>query len=779
MKMWREDVHDICKLTSVKLDTYLVIAAVLGGIALLALTEGRLQAMTSRTSSFYTKWLMCLHAFTGFISLMYCILSIWYANQGIVAAKGYETQLRTQDVRLPIPTWEEMESSRTYASSFERSGGRHMFRVPFAQGSQHATVDSNSAYDEPSSNFPHCSADDARIKSRDCTASPRKSDTMDPWGLERANDNVYELDGAVRKDVRQLKHMQILKEVSQYWMAYDAFSRVCLTLSMLHLVYLLAYFNIIYTMVFFGDASPACLCSLLLIFMALAILRFDLSVSGLEFLSLFCLQFPACIAVIVTLCVHDRGGMELVVEVCGVIAFVCSGVSMFLLLYILRITETESGTKVPLGFRSCLYLDVFGWIKEKAKPSAWVSGQASSERDAESLLPGRGPAIRSVQYTRAGAPIASGITQQADARPHEILKPDSFMPHWDSSRMNLYVKGDPGYTFQTVTILLGVLWFIGAVMTYSSLNILSVRNFWSDETTTLLADVDSPTIQTSWPHMNVHPHSIAYDPSSGVIVAASHLNTYFAILGGNLDDEVISTVTFTRAPSCKLLDGEDLQDVSLHCHEGACSAYILHRYGTLVSTCPVTDGEGGIAAPRSVKYNISQSWLETSEQGEEIIESFIVSDKCSGKASNSVLYLCAYLMTSSGRILEVIEHGGTWYPKRHIATDASNVTNKPHLLVMNERHLAVQHAPVGSLSIFDLWSQRYLGQWALPKPAIQWDGLISASTYIHVLSTKGRLPSIHKFQMPRALKTTSVKPNSVYASITLLQTKEVNGTHAL
>eukprot|EP00971_Amphidinium_carterae_P110110 2181211-Amphidinium_carterae.1 len=44
------------------------------------------------------------------------------------------------EVRLPVPSWDEVEATRTYGSSFERLQATQMLRVPFVMGQQKSRV---------------------------------------------------------------------------------------------------------------------------------------------------------------------------------------------------------------------------------------------------------------------------------------------------------------------------------------------------------------------------------------------------------------------------------------------------------------------------------------------------------------------------------------------------------------------------------------------------------------------------------------------------------------
>merc|ERR1719272_2595773 len=85
-------------------------------------------------------WIMLGNQVSAGAGFCFLTMVIWLGIYASVAAQGYHCRLLTQLVRLPIPSWEEVEACRTYGSSFEKLEGRQMFRVPFFMGTQEGLV---------------------------------------------------------------------------------------------------------------------------------------------------------------------------------------------------------------------------------------------------------------------------------------------------------------------------------------------------------------------------------------------------------------------------------------------------------------------------------------------------------------------------------------------------------------------------------------------------------------------------------------------------------------
>jgi biotin transporter BioY len=85
-------------------------------------------------------WLMLGNQVAIGGAFVFLLLTVWLAMHASVSAQGLQARLLTQMVRLPIPTWEEIEACRTYGSQFEKVEARQMFRIPFAMGPQEQLV---------------------------------------------------------------------------------------------------------------------------------------------------------------------------------------------------------------------------------------------------------------------------------------------------------------------------------------------------------------------------------------------------------------------------------------------------------------------------------------------------------------------------------------------------------------------------------------------------------------------------------------------------------------
>jgi len=352
---WREDVRDLISLTEYKMHVYLLVNVLMVGFTIVLWCEGRLPDSTP-------DWLMMGSALSITGAFMFLLLSIWMAMHAAIAAQGYEVRLLTQMVRLPIPTWEELEACRTNASDFEKLEPRQMFRVPFLMGRQERLAQPKRTTTS-STRVPRIGRYEAQD---DCDRDRglEEVSASDPWGLERPGSDIYELGTKEGSTVAWLRHIKLARQAMVYWQTYDAFARISMSIGVIELLLAISYYVIGYVLVQDGCRTAATYGVILLTVMAESIVSMDMSLPVFEarcvqLLLVFC-PAMSCIAAyhwsnIITFRLH-------VAESFIVLAFLSHGCFLALMTRLCRITPQDNGTLLPVAFRSVLYLDVFGWL---------------------------------------------------------------------------------------------------------------------------------------------------------------------------------------------------------------------------------------------------------------------------------------------------------------------------------------------------------------------------------------------------------------------------------
>eukprot|EP00434_Breviolum_minutum_P017904 symbB.v1.2.015795.t1/scaffold1190.1/size132987/4 len=239
-QLWRQDVRDFISLTEQKMSLYLIINVLLLSFTVTMWVEGQLPETTP-------DWLVIGYQIASVVAFSYLVLTIWLAMHAAVAAQSYQTRVLTQLVRLPIPTWQELEAARTAASEFEKIESRQMFRVPFVTGSQESFVPGHTA--DPRTDVSSvASVVETTGNTGGTDQQVDRSVATDPWGLEQRGDNIYELNTYSGKEVAELRHIKLLRQAAVYWQTYDAFARVSMSVGINQLMLGMSYYILGYAM---------------------------------------------------------------------------------------------------------------------------------------------------------------------------------------------------------------------------------------------------------------------------------------------------------------------------------------------------------------------------------------------------------------------------------------------------------------------------------------------------------------------------------------------------
>mmetsp|Transcript_110741 Transcript_110741/g.352787 ORF Transcript_110741/g.352787 Transcript_110741/m.352787 type:complete len:1159 (-) Transcript_110741:110-3586(-) len=338
--LWREDVRDITELTERKMDTYLIVNALQLGFTITLMIEGRLEQGTPQ-------WLLWLYLLSLSGAFMFLLLSVWLAMHASVVAQGSSVRMLTQLVRLPLPSWEQLESMRTYAASFEAVPTGQMMRVPIAQTIVEGVKGGSGGY-----------SDDVDGVGRGAT---------DPWGLERRGDDIYELS---RGPLTSTRHVRMLREASRHWRSYDAFARASLSLGTVLMCQSIGYFIIGYALINAGAPWAAWSVMGMMLAIASTVLRMDMSMARSEYYR--CQGLMVAGPVIACVAAADWATWNLTVQHWASMLLPFSYLlhAMFLLFFLrlCRIAEQPDGSMLPTSFQSVLYLDIFGWLARGGKP---------------------------------------------------------------------------------------------------------------------------------------------------------------------------------------------------------------------------------------------------------------------------------------------------------------------------------------------------------------------------------------------------------------------------
>jgi len=346
-------------------------------------------------------WLMTGNALSMAGSFSFILLSIWMAMHAAVSAQAFETRLLTQMVRLPIPSWQEVEACRTYASEFERLDAKQMFRIPFAMGKQESWVPPDSGVE---------GEETPSTRSRRLLAETH----VDPWGLEGTGSNVPELGARMGHGMHKYRHVKLARQAMAFWQSYDAFARICMSIGVNQLLNAASYFILAYYMTEAKVPSSATYGVVVLTTMAETLNRLDMSLNWwqLRLMQLFLYLGPAIATMAGWAWVED--GWELTAEALVVCAFLANALYLLTVNTLCHMQLEHNGAMLPVVFRSVLYLDVFGWSSQARyhrEMSPRVSTPMTTESSPMGGISARGPAAL------ATTKPASAMVQHSLGRP--------------------------------------------------------------------------------------------------------------------------------------------------------------------------------------------------------------------------------------------------------------------------------------------------------------------------------------------------------------------------
>mmetsp|Transcript_97453 Transcript_97453/g.271081 ORF Transcript_97453/g.271081 Transcript_97453/m.271081 type:complete len:889 (-) Transcript_97453:334-3000(-) len=805
-QLWREDVKDIIGLTSVKMDTYLIVNAVQLGFCVMAFCEGRLAVGTP-------VWLIGCHTLSLAGAFMYLLMSVWLSMHASVTAKSYEVRLLTQLVRLPVPSWAQLEGARTYSSGFEKTDPKQMFRVPFVMGTQEAVLETSATPARAASGGPAAPALQAGTAALAVAAGEAagQAESADVWGLERRGDRIYELDGALRSDPHKLRHLRLVEEAMRYWQSYDGFARVAMSVGTNQLVAALSYYVIGYVLISNHAVIAAWLVVMLFMVVAAALIRLDMSLTGFEYrISVILIISGPCLTAVSAEEWSRRTpvGYE-VANLLAPIAYAVHALWLMFLLYISNVREQKGGAMLPTGFRSVMYIDVFGWIRRArsraaAQPSDCPAASAVPATDVAARVPGIGPAVQAVRYEH-GEPVPSrpeelpGAAQSPFALEglrKEDFEPTTFVPREKDSEQgpedgasSVRAHARPGFVpwrlFCSATVLLIALWWISGVfvlLTSCGIDVLKVAPLLREAEShehghAALVQLASPQhltggelISTSWPSLRIQPRSLSCsDDSSPMVVSASHFGIFTAEIGDGARQD---SVKFEPAPACESIEGESLQDVTLSCGKaqsgGICRAFVLHRQGERLSTCRTSNAVQAQTPARNMSEETLQTMLLADEwlgdgnamEGvpQEEVTSITLAKHCPGAGST-----CAFAETSGQRIVELqmgkqMTGSGDphWFPTRilQVGVDTADSWQGGALHLIGGQYLGILHAKK-LLTIIDPQDGTIIGEWKLPDNQ-DWRSMCSMGTNLYFLP-RGYSPQLWRFPLPESVQPRKLK----------------------
>jgi len=761
-ELWREDVRDIVELTVGKMQVYLTVIGFELGFCVTALCKARCPPGAP-------PWLASCHTLSMMGAFMYLFMALWLGMHAFVAAQAYRVRILTQLVRLPIPTWQGIEASRTYSSGFERMGINQILRMPFVMGQQEARV----------------TAALGRLAAADGGVAPAASD---PWGLERRGDNIAELAYDVNERTSEQRHIWLVREAAMFYQTYDGFCRIAMSLGTSSLATFFCYFCLTYVLT--ENAAPIAAWTGMGIFgaLSLVIFRLDLLISNSRFVigALMMFSGPA-ISGIVTFESSRNAGEPGEFEYLMPFALFLHGSWLLYYLFLFNVKETLGGQMLPLAFRAILFLDVFGWARHGGNWWKRLRGRGG----ATAAVPGRRlingfeqdplPAMECVDTKMPTRPedvdnaepvtVGPADVQSPNVRPSNsgseepnLRRQDSFRPGSFVGASSLQDSGSqygdlmgenpgllPWRVFFSSTVVLAMLWWCAAGIALS--NAVQGTDVFVQPTYGLEEGVVAPLanlltlqawkIPTHWPSSMAHPRGLVCDESGATFVTTGRTPSgekgllRASLRPGNASLEVL----FEPAPRCGAFESETepIQDLSLQdCSASGegCKTLILTAGGHRLIACDTHQGD---SLEKSV--SLSHAWLKThgaflteptdmgghkhqmlsmSKDPEQIVS--VTASPCNPGTDASKEHDCVIVGTSHRRMVLMSRgasgelHDLKWLPKRVFHHGDMENFGPGSISLLGGRYLATLQK-TNRLRVLDL--QRggvaLAGNWLLPE----------------------------------------------------------------
>jgi len=427
-ELWRRDVRDLISLTEYKMHVYLLVNVLLLSGSVIFWCQGKLEGETPA-------WLVTGNALAITGGFMFILLSIWLAMHAAVTAQSFETRLLTQMVRLPIPTWQEIEACRTYASDFERLESSQMFRVPFATGRQENLVPVGED-DGDETPAPGATPSDASgLSRRGSTGLFRNSGDIarghvDPWGLEGSGAGIPELGCKQGSSLVRMRHVKLARQAMVFWQSYDAFARISMSIGVNSILLAGSYFILAYYLAEVKVASSATYGVILLTAMGDTLNHLDMTLTWKQFRLMQLLHFSGPAFATAAGWAFLLEDWYRVAECLVVCAFLSHASYLTLINSFCRSRMEHNGTMLPVAFRSVLYLDVFGWASQGSSDIPRLNvPHTPSETSFRSRWSPNGLETDDEERTTSGKPASDSITYKngvpVPARPEQSARPDA------------------------------------------------------------------------------------------------------------------------------------------------------------------------------------------------------------------------------------------------------------------------------------------------------------------------------------------------------------------
>eukprot|EP00929_Paragymnodinium_shiwhaense_P095667 TRINITY_DN56917_c0_g2_i3.p1 TRINITY_DN56917_c0_g2~~TRINITY_DN56917_c0_g2_i3.p1 ORF type:complete len:967 (-),score=220.46 TRINITY_DN56917_c0_g2_i3:547-3447(-) len=423
-QLFREDVREMFNLTTANMNTYAVKSTLLLGFGMMFVVVGTTKVQFPREPP----WLIYIYGNCLFSALAYGFLSIWLSMHCTLLANSSNVKVLTQAVRPHIPDEKELAAVRASVGQFERSDVSEILRPPNLLGVLDTASDTGSfrpaaatesnalgglaveaechrpgPFEVPSFEPPGSSL-----------LKPKQEESSRPLLAAAPVDTVAEAEDMQKRTARarsaarsmshdgpgdsaaEGRHVRLVKRQQMDFACYDAYSRVCLTLTLSYLLMVAIYFIAAHLMRADKEDDrmrrlqflPWSTCGMLAM-TQLSVLKLDFFLSRFRMRALLTLTVMAPATVTCAMqsrIAHDDAEYAfhnvMPHNAHYYVAMVSCLLHLAWLLLVLDCAKPGEGKAcVPQCFRTVRYLDVFGWLLDNPAEDALAARRRSDAGD--------------------------------------------------------------------------------------------------------------------------------------------------------------------------------------------------------------------------------------------------------------------------------------------------------------------------------------------------------------------------------------------------------------
>jgi len=255
--MFRQDITDLAGVSMAKLKVYGPIYGIVITVCVTVFVEGRSGLKFPGPPVFISQiYLQCLG-----IGMSFMALATWLLFHASMRAQVACVQLRTRQIRLPVPTQRQLDSSRKLASTYEEQGLYDMFRIPFVMPNG-ASSPENSEDEEEAKEHKGYSKGGipgaaAKVKAMAAEAHkegktshnarmPGFTPGVPSWYAQELGDretfpqsspSAHGMGG----EELPYEHFEMLRNAQKEWWGAEAYMRICFLYGMIHLIMAFSY----------------------------------------------------------------------------------------------------------------------------------------------------------------------------------------------------------------------------------------------------------------------------------------------------------------------------------------------------------------------------------------------------------------------------------------------------------------------------------------------------------------------------------------------------------